>query len=609
MEAIIHIFDNELRKAKDNNTRSDDDFDSYVGMFENLREEKDYDWMSDISIPEFTSQMLTQSSLDVDVYFQTRDFVEVYLQDESDQAVASANACKELINRTLNQKKLYHYQKFVRSKLINHLGGKVYFVARWVQEKRPGVVGQKDVYKPTGFDINGVEITNEDQIPNYEVEQEDIMGEITVEDRFDYDVIDQRNVFTDNSYTYSLQQKEWVYIRTEKSLEDLKADEQKMGYKNLDELGKPPAETETSKDSYNKRDPKNVIDEVNPKYDIYDRYGTFWTLDGEIGINDEGKPKDGATLEEVIMTFAVSGSKRTLIRFMESPFIDPHGKPYKPIGRGLCYIHPTNDGGIGDGAINGELQTAINDTFNISNDRVRLATIPVLKATKNSVEDNTTLYIEPGHVIEEYEKDDVRELTVSTDITGATLQMQMLMTKMQQAQGINPPSMGQLPSHASTTATAVAGAEQHTNIRNSYKGLTYEYTALTELYDLIMNMTYQFAGEETAYKLMGEKMYNFDPTRDYYYKPVSQSLEPESSKAVKRKEILQMFQIAAQTGQAEKANYLYGKYMEYLGDEFVNYKNQMNETPTQGNEAAIEGSPASNQQGLPQSPQEQLARG
>lgn len=613
-EHIINkTIDGELRVAKQNNVDRGDSFDSYVGMFENMREEKDYDWQSDIAIPEFTSQILTQSSLDVNTYFAQRDFVEVYMQDESDEAMAKAQAAKELINRTLNDKRLYHYQKFVRGKVINHLNGHAFAVCKWIKKKRKGIIGEKIELVPTGKDINGDDILNEGQLPGYDVKTVQVEGDVTVEDRFDYDFIDPRNVFVDDTYSYSMQQKEWIYIRTEQSLYDLKQQADEMGYTGLDEIGKPETETETSKESYNSRAQKTKTAEpVDGKYDVYDRYGKFWVVDAEDGvkpgIGQDGKPLDNAELKETIITFIVSGSTKKMIRFELNKFMGADGKPYRPIIRALCYIHPTTDGGIGDGAVVGELQTAINDTFNISNDRVRLATIPVLKATKNTVEDNTTLFIQPGHVMEEYEKDDIRELQISTDITGTVTQMSMLIQKMQQATAINPPAMGQLPALASTTATAVAGAEQHTNMRNSYKSMTFEYTFLTELYCMIQMMTYQFADADTAMKLMGEKVYNFDPYADYYYKPVSQAIESESSKAVKRKELMQMFGFAAQTGQQEPVNYLFKKYLEYLGDDFQNFGKHMFKEPMGGDQVGNAEQPTSNQYGNMQSGLEQYAR-
>ena len=75
---------------------------------------------------------------------------------------------------------------------------------------------------------------------------------------------------------------------------------------------------------------------------------------------------------------------------------------------------------MGDGKHVKELQLALDDTFNISNDRVMLATLPVLKVKRYEAEDNPEIYIEPGHKIPlENPKDDLEELQISDDITGA----------------------------------------------------------------------------------------------------------------------------------------------------------------------------------------------
>ena len=74
----------ELTMAKSNQEASTADFESFVALLDSVREPKLYDWMSDIRLPDFISRHLTQSSMDVGQYFQTRDFVEVYLEDEGD---------------------------------------------------------------------------------------------------------------------------------------------------------------------------------------------------------------------------------------------------------------------------------------------------------------------------------------------------------------------------------------------------------------------------------------------------------------------------------------------------------------------------------------------
>ena len=88
---------------------------------------------------------------------------------------------------------------------------------------------------------------------------------------------------------------------------------------------------------------------------------------------------------------------------------------------------------------------------------------------------------------------------------------------------------------ASTTATAIAGADQGTDMRSNYKALTFENTFLTEMYWMILNMTWAFAHPDTGEKLMGDKVENFHPDKEYFYKPLSQSIEPEHSKVNKIK--------------------------------------------------------------------------
>lgn len=94
------IIKGEVEVAKENLDPDNADFENYVSLLDAERHDKEYDWMSDIRIPEFASHFLTQSSVDVAQYFQTRDFVEVYLEDEGEQALANSEASRELLNRT-----------------------------------------------------------------------------------------------------------------------------------------------------------------------------------------------------------------------------------------------------------------------------------------------------------------------------------------------------------------------------------------------------------------------------------------------------------------------------------------------------------------------------
>lgn len=594
----------EYQTSARNKRDADEEYEAFIGLLDSDRGEKNYDWMSDVRLPEFASHMLTQSSIDVDQYFQTRDFVEVYTEDEGDEAKGNAEAAKELINRTLNQKHLSHYLKYVRAKNINHLNGFVYALCWWEYEEKVDKVGTTLVSVPTSDGID--------------IQERDIVGQVVIKDRFNYEPLDPRNVFTDNRYVYSLQDKDFIILRSEKSLESLR----EMDIYDVPDDLSPPAETQTSKETYNKDDNHEVKN--NEMVDVLDRYGKEWCIvlerDSlgwptkiEPGYGDDGKKLDKAELCEAIATFIVSDSKKHLIGFRPTWARDAYGMTYKPIIRGLCYVHPDKDHGAGDGKYARELQIAIDDTFNMSNDRVQLATMPVMKGKRHSIEDNSTIFWQPGHTIELNDTEDLKEMKIEDNVQGALNQLAILTGKMDQVTSIFPTTMGS-PGQASTSATAIAGAENRTNIRTNYKSMTFEYTFLTELYWMIQHMTYVFAKPDTGMKLMGEKVYNFHPGRDYYYKPVSQSIETEQSKRSKIQMLTQVLGYVTQIQHPDAiniVNYITEKMFGLMGDEIVNITKTKLDPRKQiegaGQLPALQ-NPTSNQSGIPQSGMEQSTR-
>lgn len=640
MNTIEHIVaqkvvDGEYSRAKNNRDTEITEYQQYLQLLDSERESKQYEWNSDVRIPEFVSHVLTQSAIDANQYFQSRDFVEVYLEDEGDEEKLNAEASKELINRTLNQKHLYHYQKYLRGKITSQLLGRTYAVCWWEQKSKSEVIGYETTYEETGVDIFGAPLINRsEQVPATRAVQTPIHKEVPIIDRFNYDIVTPENIFMDNKYVYSLQQKDWVIIRSEKNLETLKREAKDRGYFNLDDIERAmaPQETETSKDSYNNPVGGNVaetkpVSDITKDFDVLERFGSFWAIVEERddkgyptkikpGYDEFGKIKDNAELLETIITFVVVGNTNVLIRFQPTPYVDWNGIPYKPIIRGLCYIHPAYDGGVGDGKYARELQLAIDDTINVSNDRVMLATLPTLKINRNELEDNPDVFIEPGHKIPLTNMDNLEELPISDNIQGALAQAGLFIDKMQQLDAIHPPAMGNTPNLASTTATAVAGAEHRTNIRTNYKSLTFENTFLTELYDMVVQMTWAFATPETGMKLMGKKVMNFDPAKDYFYRPVSQSIESEFSKSNKVKMWTQVLSYVAQIQHPDTVklvNYVLNQIFLFMGDEFVNFGKQLlnQQTPIQAQGANPEGAPgvnASNQNGIPQGLTEQSVR-
>jgi hypothetical protein len=193
-------------------------------------------------------------------------------------------------------------------------------------------------------------------------------------------------------------------------------------------------------------------------------------------------------------------------------------------------------------------------------------------------------------------------------------QIGVLTQKMQQMDAIFPTTMGALPAQASTTATAIAGAEQKSDVRTNFKALTFENTFDCELYWMILQMTNQFAKPETGVNLMGEKVYNFDITREYWFKPLSQSVESEQSKAMKVRNYIQYLQALGpymqffmnQPNFIEFINLIFTRISEYLGDEVSNVSKKLLNPkikPMMEGQGMPPGMP---QGGMPQAPTAQL---
>jgi hypothetical protein len=536
----------EYDQSKANRQQDFDDFENYVDLLDQKRTEKEYQWLSDIKIPEYVSQELTQASLDAAMTFGTRDFAEVYLEDASDEAKACAEAAKTLINKTLNRRDLFYYQKRIRAGSLARLSGLVHAECRWNKQQREIVVAHELV--ESDVDIHGDPVTDrEKQLPALKTQP--VTQKTVDKDQFEIDILDNRNVFYDDSYTYSLQHKPFVIIRCEKSLERLKREKDQAGYFNLDILEevKPPMQTETNQDTYNKyRNDAPMEKPVLHMFDILKRYGPSWVIvkkrnpetglpiEVEPGFDDEGKMKDKAELAELIQEYALADGKMTLIAYHPTPYIDCLNQPYRPLLRGICYLHPTEDGGFGDAKHAHDLQIGLDDTINMSNDRTKLATIPLFKVKKMAYEENSDqFYVEPGHNIPLTDMEDLQEFKIQDNIQGAMQQASFFTDKMQQLTATYPTTMGRLPVQASTTATAVQGSEQKTDNRQHFKALTWTNTWDADLYWMIQQMTWRFAEPQTGFVLMREKVYKFRPDLDYFYLPVTQAIESEQSKQMK----------------------------------------------------------------------------
>ena len=622
------VVDEEYKTAKNAMQSEIADLESTIDKLEGKRNEKEYEWMSDIHIPQFASIILTQGSDWAGQYFQTRDFVDVKLEGSNPNDKFKVNAAKKCINQTLNNRKIFHYHKYIRGRTINSLAGMVYALCWWEKKIVPQRV-MKEREEELNVDVegNGL-ILGSDQIPARRmVQYEDIENEV-VKDQFNYEILDPRNVFTNNKYCYSIQEKDYVIIRDEVSYEDLKLEEGKKGYFNLNlvkEFIDSQVETEAGKETYkrgeiNKEPEKKVV----RRFDRLLRLGKFWAVIKD-GIATPGYDKNGDVIEkaqliEAIMEFVIPqrGSTKILIRFQETPYKDSKGEPYKPLVRGWCYIHPTKDIGLSDGKYLKELQIAIDDNFNMGADRVHLATLPTLKGKKYSLEDNTTIFFEPEHVMELEDVKDLEEFKIDANIDGTINLNAMLFGMTEKVSATSPTQMAELPRKASTTATAVGATVASSNRRTNYKDLTYEYTFLLDFYWIILQMTYQFAEPETALKIMGEDAQYFDPDPDYTYAPLTSNIETEYRKDRKIQQIDQLIGRLVNFPNPKTVrvlNRLLAMVFESYGQEFNEYSKYLLDenapipvggratTPTNMNQI-----PTSNQMGMEQTEQEQMTR-
>lgn len=622
------VVDDEYQKARA--VRQDEmaTFESILDKFECKHTEKDYSWMSDIEYPHLASIVITDASGWANQYFQTRDFVEVKLEGVNPQDKKKCSSAKKCLNQTLNNRDLNHYSKYIRARTLNALYGQVYALCWWEQKYKEELTGYN----------SRLEEAPEFPGTNREINEPVYDENITV-DRFNYEIVDPRNIFTDNKYVYSPQEKDWITIRSEISYDQLETKKEDRGYFNL-ELAKKLfegtyQETETAKETYNERElSKNAEKPVVKYLDHLLRFGKIWAIVKEKdeeglplkivpGIDEFGKIDEKAILIESIIEFIYRGSNRVLIRFQPTPYRDTRGNSYKPIVRGLCYIHPTKDVGLSSGRYLSEIQTAISDHFNMGSDRVKLATLPTFKGRQDALVDNTTIYFEPQHVIEVPDPaNDLIEFKIQDNIDGTIKMISMLDNSGQRLEAVYPTTMGQLPEKSSTTATAVAGAETRTTSRANYKSLTFEYTFNLDFYWMILQMTWAFVRPKTAFKMMGEDAYYFDPDAEYSYSPVSSNIETEYNKYRKLQVIDQFIGRLVKVPNPniwKLLNYLLKKAFELFGDDFPDYKELLLDekaTPPEAGGAKGEGqienmapTPVTNQTGTPQSLEEQMVRG
>ena len=576
------IIDGEYVVGQSNNNIPDADYLDYLDMFDCERTEKNYDWMSDIYMPEFLSQMLTQSAIEAGLYFKTHDFVEVYVGNDDEMSIRAAKVNKDLINHSLNRRDLYFYQKYMRAVNMKNICGVTYFRCWWEQETSRKKIGTHQFPKRVGSDPEGNSVER--------MEEKDLLVDVVLKDHFNFDVVDPRDVFTDTSYTYSLQEKKWVILRFNATVDELETSADTMEYFNLDKLENtvtpPKAGAKGDKTTHHGLDNKTEAPTTPLKsWTILQRLGKHWVMvkerdergnvtDVKCGVDTNGKKKKGAELHEMVITFAVNDYNRVLIGYNPSRCIDAKGNPYRPITRALCYVHPSKDDGMGDGKCLKELQVGINDTLNMENDRTKLHTIPIMQGNQHDITDNESLEWKPGAFWQTESGNVLTEVQIGGDVNGALQQILMYKNAMQQASGISAETQSKLAA-PTTTATATANQMQRSDTRSNYRTLTMENTGLSDLYWFITQMAAQYMKPATANEVLGNDIQFFNPYLDYTYKPLSASLNDDASRQAKVQNWISILgYIANDPERRDAVDYILGEVASLMGKEYEGFRNK-----------------------------------
>jgi hypothetical protein len=636
-DSVVSWFTSELTADRRNKDDDDKLWKKYYDMLHCKRPIKKNDWESDIFLPEFTTRALTLNANFLSRYFQSSDIVESDSESDDPQDVGEGKAAKLLLNHILGKKDARYFQKVQRMLLFSQMSGWNVWKLGYEQETEDVEVGQKP--KVENVVVNG-SVMAEDGKPfvntlsqkqAFQTSYEPIVKTRVKRDTPVFDVWPNESVYTSKEYTYSLQEKEHVTFVDETTVDDLKENQSSHNYFNLDKLD--------PKQAVNNERPDNVGDYVeteNPvsiKVRRFERWGKFPAIvteryqdgspkEAKIGVDKNGRMKSGAEKIEMIMTFVGDiGNKenqpQTMIRFQPSPY------PVRPMVRFICYVDPLRDEGFGDGEQTSEISTAINDNFNLSNYRTKLATTPAFKGKKFSgIPEKINITPEKAILMENL--DDFQELAISDNIQGAMVQHNILSQRMDFAMATSPQTMGMSPDNRET-ATQAATIGQRAQTRLNMKAMNFEYIGFTELYDVILSLVNEFMLPQTLEKILGELAQYYNPKREDRFKPVSQAIESEESKQFKIKQYTQMMGMVASIPNPKTAmvlNYIIGQILELSGGDFKHFKKFMFEEspeaillyqiatgakPQQPAQPQQSGGPQ-NQFGLPQTGAEQNAR-
>jgi hypothetical protein len=644
-DKIVADLSDDFFVADQNMQVVNDGFSDIYDMIHCKRKNTENEWESRVSLPEFTSRLLTQIGNFVAKYFSSRDYVETD-EDEGDaNTQMQARAARSLLNALLNDNNAHYFQKIVRLLMFVWPAGWGVIKGGYRQEVEEYVVGYSTQMEAVTDEVGNFLAEDGDiyedpyaQKPAYNTIEDPITDIRAIRDEPVFDVYPNQNVYFSPEYAYTLNDKEYVVFENDSmTLDELEALAEQNEYFNLHLLAEKRSgeDNQGGSETWNKDGKlKDIPNPPSEKFRVLEWWRKYpiivksrdpeteRILEFEPGLDKDGNAKDGAQLVECILTTAsvVGFSKKdtTLIGLR----VSRHSR--RPMVRFLCYVDALKDTGFGDGELTQQVATSIDDNFNLGNFRTKLATTPAFKAKRFSgVPDK--IRVSPEEAIMVENMDDLLELNIKDNIQGAMVQNAMLSSRMDSAMATSDQTMGQSPDRAET-ATQAGIISQRAEIRIGMKSTMLEFVGFTEFYDMLLTLCNDFMLPQTLERLIGEAAYDYNPNNKPRFRPVSQSLETEESKNFKMKMIDQIMGRVVNFPNPKTPmvlNYLMGMWLEAAGKNFKHFKKFMfsedaeinllyqlvtgGSLPMQPSPDMAGGGP-SNQMGIPQSTPEQNVR-
>ena len=635
-KALLGKLSDEFAVAKRNNESEAKTLDRYYNMLRAIREAKPNDWEPDISLPEFASRILSQIGNFCTQYFSSADYVETSGDSDDPKDIAEAKASKKLLNSILNDPEAHYFHKLVRTMMFAFVQRSGIIKGEYRQKIEKKLSHYETVSDYSLDPVSGQPLAEDGMLytdptlqrPAFMNRENPVFVDDIVEDGPTFDVYPKEHVYMSPEYTYSLNDKEYIFFESEKTLDQLKRDAKMMGYFNLGLLEKRDPVGVRGEKTYNRE--KDTEEQPSPPvktFVIRERWGLYPTVlrDEKYlpGYDEMGNLLADAENTECIIYFAQDRAQdlpEVIIGFRKSK----HSK--RPMARFLCYIDMFDDNGFSDGDLVCEIQKAGDDNYNLINKRTQLAITPAFKG-KRFANVPEIVKVSPENVIMLENMDDLQEFKIEDNIQGGIVHQQMLASRMDYAMATSPQTMGMNPERAET-ATMASIVNQRSSVRMGMKSLTLEFVGFQEFYSMLLTLCNDFMLPETLEKLIGKELaMAYNPQRKDKFRPVSQALTTEESKQFNIKAWQGLYGMSAQVANPRTPmvlNYIMGQILELMGGRFKAFKKYMFDedpvtqvlyqlaTGSKGGGSAPAGPNPSpgmqNQQGQPQRPTEMMVR-